>query len=85
MLYHAVESSDKWPKERRKLDLPSLQLPPDRDAGELCEVRRIKQDIQEVQKQRHESKEAFDRWFNETYLASKPQGLLTHLAPKKKH
>ncbi|CAG99776.1 uncharacterized protein KLLA0_E16413g [Kluyveromyces lactis] len=84
VLYHGVESSEKWPKGRKKLTLPSLQLLPDTDTAELQQVIQFNSDIEELIRQRQESKETFDKWYQETYLASKPKGLLEHLAPKRR-
>ncbi|KAG0685573.1 hypothetical protein C6P41_004193 [Kluyveromyces marxianus] len=67
VLYHSLESSEKWPKARRKLNLGSLQVMPDAGTQELAQ-----------------SEQQFDQWYQETYLASKPKGLLEQLAPKRR-
>ncbi|QEU61530.1 Mvb12 [Kluyveromyces lactis] len=84
VLYHGVESSEKWPKGRKKLTLPSLQLLPNTDTTELEQVMQFNSDIEELIRQRQVSRETFDKWYQETYLASKPKGLLEHLAPKRR-
>ncbi|CDO94810.1 unnamed protein product [Kluyveromyces dobzhanskii CBS 2104] len=84
VLYHGVESSDKWPKERQKLALPSLQLLPDLGTSELEQVIQFGNEMEELVRQRQTSKEVFDKWYQEKYLASKPKGLFEHLAPKRR-
>ncbi|BAO41372.1 Mvb12 superfamily protein [Kluyveromyces marxianus] len=84
VLYHSLESSEKWPKARRKLNLGSLQVMPDAGTQELAQVAQICDGLSQELENRRKSEQQFDQWYQETYLASKPKGLLEQLAPKRR-
>lgn len=83
VLYHGLESSDGWVRPRKKLNLLSFSPITDLDISGLDQVNQIREQLQKLEMERRQSKEEFDHWFTSKFIATKPTGILEHLAPKK--